>query len=116
MTDQRKYPRFEIPLSADVANEVSGEHVKATVTDFSRGGMGLVLDHAPFSSGQAVQLQLFLNIEQYPVKSTGTVMWHDQARSKQQVGIRFDDIDPESKSDILDLAYEQWRKKALQSK
>ncbi len=116
MIDQRKYPRFKIPLSARVVSKTSGHQHQATVADCSRGGIGLVVDQVSFSHGQTVQLEIYLDKNRDPVQSTGTVMWRDQAQASQHIGLRFDHIDPESKYAILDVAYDQWREKALQLK
>lgn len=109
MQDKRKYPRFSISLDTDlVMKDLKGTFV-ANTKDFSRGGMGIVLDYAIPCKEQEVQLILHLEECPHPVEVKGAIVWTQVKDNRQQVGIEIHDIDKAIKGEILDRAFQTWR-------
>lgn len=82
----------------------TGEFVRGTVRDISRGGCSLIADRA-IKLGTMVEVRLILGSEAVPVVVLGEVMRHEDiaASRKHSHGLRFHGLRPEEDHAIVDF-------------
>ena len=111
MIGKREYLRFKISLDVDLASEGEDELLKATTENFSRDGIGIVLSNGRRPKNSNVDLGLYLESQETPVLARGRITWMESRNGKNHLGIKLQGIDREAKSDILEMAYQEWKAK-----
>lgn len=107
----RRYRRFNIPLDVAVKNGSTG-----LTKDFSREGLGLVLDDFDFDTYSDVELRMNNPVYNEPVEIRGEVVWKKEVEGKWHVGLKMKNIDITAKSDILMYAYDRWLSEQRQNR
>ena len=108
--DRRKFIRFDVPLKVEISIKADINYIKeATTKDFSREGVGLVLNDFDLEEGSKIKLKFFLPSLPEPIVSSASIKWAGKVKDKWQMGVKLDDIASADKSQILDYVYEKWR-------
>jgi len=103
--EKRKYLRFECLVPVEFirveGQEVDERRREACLDEISREGIRLVMDvDLNFPPGRLTS------------KVLGEVMWVRPKGDRYELGIRIKRMDTAIKSEIMDLAYDQWRESA----
>ena len=111
--DKRKYFRFEclIPVDLVEMGDPDAKPEGALIDNLSREGMRLVFDLGrAFQEGDKVRFQIQTPEDNRVCRMTGEVIWSRSQGEKIEVGLRLQETEKCSKSELLDLGYEAWRK------
>ncbi|OQB58924.1 MAG: PilZ domain protein [Candidatus Aminicenantes bacterium ADurb.Bin147] len=111
--DKRKYFRFEclIPVDLVETGDPDAKPEEALIGNVSREGMRLVFDLGrAFQEGDKVRFQIQTPEDNRVCRMTGEVIWSRSQGEKIEVGLRLQETEKCSKSELLDLGYEAWRK------
>lgn len=110
--DKRKYIRFECVVPVDLVNIPGGEgeNQEARIDNVSREGLGMVLDLGiDLNPGSDVRFQI-RNPERRKVSNViGEVVWSRPKEGRVEVGLKIKRIENATKSELLDLGFNQWR-------
>lgn len=110
--EKRKFRRFECLLVAEVNLEGNANLVrKATVKDFSREGLRLVLHNFNINPGSSVDLKLYFPGKNLSISVSGEIAWSKYINNNWEVGVKTNQMDKEAKSEILDYVYTMWRER-----
>ena len=110
--DRRKYKRFPVELSARYQRDNKTAWKGCTVTNISRGGMGIIVylqEKIPLES--PLVLEIIFPPEEKQIKATGILRWLEEGKDIFIGGVEFTEIDPEDKWVLLDYAFDEWSKK-----
>ncbi len=110
--DRRKYKRFPIELSARYVKENDRGWKGCTVTNISRGGIGIIVYlQEKISEGALLKLAIMFPKKEEPIKATGVVRWIKEQKGEKNFigGVEFTEIDAEDKWKLLDYAYDNWK-------
>ncbi|HOW35410.1 MAG TPA: PilZ domain-containing protein [Candidatus Omnitrophota bacterium] len=116
-TERRKNPRFECPPSRDFLMEADGSHASAMMENFSRSGLGLE-SLKPLEDGAEYKFKIRLSEQAQDhalVPCEVRIVWVN-AKDNQQgyvCGAQITHMAPSDKTDILDILYEDWKRKAV---
>jgi hypothetical protein len=112
--DKRKFLRFEclIPIG-DPGKSVQ----EALLDNVSRDGFRVVFDlgHA-FQKGEDVHFQIRKAEEKRADQITGEVIWSKPVGKKLEVGLKIKKMEKRTKSELLDMGYDAWRRHEKESK
>ena len=109
MSEKREYLRFRISLDVDLVGSGPSEPLSATVENFSRQGIGIILKNGRQPKGPEVDLNLHLESQESPIPAKGRITWMESRSGKNHMGVEIQKIDREAKSDILEMAYQKWK-------
>ncbi|MHB8055530.1 MAG: PilZ domain-containing protein [Candidatus Aminicenantales bacterium] len=111
--DKRKYLRFEclIPIDLMEIDDSISDHKEALIDNVSREGIRLVFDLGrAFREGDSLSFQIQNPDEKRTCRMTGEVVWARPLGKKVEVGLRIKNMERCSKSELLDMGYNAWRK------
>ena len=109
LSEQRKFVRFEIPLTILVkGSQQSGDYYQGVACNFSREGLCLIAQDFPFESNSQVEVKLDVPDKNSAMTICGEVMWKNHTGDRWQAGLRFKEIDRTGKMDVLEYAYNSW--------
>jgi c-di-GMP-binding flagellar brake protein YcgR len=110
--ERRKFIRFDIPLNVELMllGDTSG-YTMGVTRNFSREGLALVSQNFDLKPKETIHLRLNLPEKDTFVPVWGDIMWKKQLETKCWAGIKFREMDKETKSEILDYAYSLWVEK-----
>ncbi|MCX6566429.1 MAG: PilZ domain-containing protein [Candidatus Aminicenantes bacterium] len=111
--DKRKFLRFEclIPIDLVEVDDPNADPKEAMIDNVSREGIRLAFDlgHA-FQEGDKVSFQIHKPDENRTCRMTGEVVWAKPFGKKIEIGLKIGDTERCTKSELLDLGYNAWRK------
>jgi c-di-GMP-binding flagellar brake protein YcgR len=109
INDRRKFIRFDVSL--DVAFKTSEEsdvYFTGVTKNFSRTGLCFVSQASGLALKESMELIVKLPDKKTFVSVSGDVAWVEQFKDRCWVGITFEEMEKEAKSQILDYAYGLW--------
>ena len=108
--DRRKFLRFDIPLDVKFKPSIDADsHSKGTTVNFSRSGLCFKAKEPDYNLNDLMELKVKMPKNDDYISITGDLAWKEKIdNSKCLIGITFREIDPDSKNDILDHAYDAW--------
>jgi len=111
MDGKRKFLRFDVPLSMEVKlTPQSQDYIVGVVNNFSRQGLGFVVQNSSVQPRGSVDLKLRVPSNNETTHAMGDVVWTKPQEDKMHVGIKLTSMDKAAKWEILEYAYNQWRK------
>lgn len=116
--DKRKYLRFEclIPIDLMEVDNPDGDSKEALIDNVSREGIRLVFDLGrAFRQGDDVSFQIQNPDRKTTCRMNGEVVWARSLGKKMEVGLRIKNMEKCSKSELLDMGYNAWRKHQKES-
>lgn len=106
--ENREYVRFSCLLPGE-ARLKSKAVKRATIKDFSREGLRLVLHDYRIHPGSSMEVRLDIPGRNDPAYVSGKIMWSQCCDNDREIGIKINFIDNISKCEILDYVYNTWR-------
>jgi len=109
LSEQRKFVRFEIPLTI-LFRDSSPDSVyqQGVACNFSRDGLCLIAPDFPFPAQSLIEVRLDVPDKNNALVISGEVMWKTHCGDRWQAGLRFKEIDRTGKMDVLEYAYSSW--------
>lgn len=109
--ERRRFIRFKVPLDMEVSGQGTGSFLlTGRSIDFSRQGVRLSLPFNFFSSRQSLQFKISLPESRHTFCFKGRACWSLKQQNCCQVGVKIEEMAPEDKNDLLEYAYNLWRK------
>jgi hypothetical protein len=110
--DKRKFMRFDMPLNVQMGNTADAANsLCATTKDFSREGLSVYAHNFNYEPNDTLQLKMEVPLRQDMAELVGQVMWKKQVEGGWHAGLKFCQINKETKMDILEFAYDEWLNK-----
>jgi hypothetical protein len=103
---ERKFPRFN--FATDVEFNASGVPFSGMTKDVSREGISFISQSCSVDVGTPLQFQMQNPQGEATIEACGDIAWKRQMGDEWHLGLRFKDINEIDKSDILDVAYDNW--------
>jgi len=109
--DKRKFLRFECLIPIDLMEIDDPDRKEAVIGNVSREGIRLVFDLGrAFREGDNLSFQIQNPDQKRTCRMTGEVVWARPLGKKMEVGLRIKNMERCSKSELLDMGYNAWRK------
>ena len=107
LDNKRKLSRFN--FAADVEFNASGVVFSGMTNNVSRDGISFILQSCSVDAGSPLQFQM-QNPHQRKdtIEACGDIAWKRQVGDEWYLGLRLKFINKVDKSDILDVAYDNW--------
>ena len=106
LDNKRKFPRFN--FTADVEFNASGVAFSGMTKNVSRDGISFILQSCSVDAGSPLQFQMQNPQREDTIKAYGDIAWKRKMDDEWHLGLRFQFINNVDKSDILDVAYDNW--------
>jgi hypothetical protein len=106
MLDNRRKPRFHFAI--DVEFNASGVAFSGMTKDVSRDGISFISENCSADADSPLQFQMQNPQREDTIEAYGDIAWKRQIGNECHLGLRFKDINKIDKSDILDVAYDNW--------
>jgi hypothetical protein len=110
---RRKFLRFN--FAADVEFNASGVAFSGMTKNVSRDGISFILQSCSVDAGSPLQFQMQNPQREDTIEACGDIAWKRQMGDEWHLGLRFKFINKVDKSDILDVAYDNWLSDSRQS-
>jgi hypothetical protein len=109
MEERRRHQRYDSSKRKFVAQQENREGVIGEVKDFSRSGISFD-SKAELGKNKEIKLDLQLNGLEQKIPASVQILWSKNNPEGFTYGAKFTNISPESRFDIMDLLYQDWRK------
>jgi hypothetical protein len=86
----------------------NGDSFSGMTKNVSRDGISFILQSCSVDAGSPLQFQIQDPQEESTIEACGDIAWKRQIGNECHLGLRFKDINKVDKSDILDVAYDNW--------
>ena len=106
LDNKRKFPRSN--FVEDVEFNASGVAFSGKTKNVSRDGISFILQSCSVDAGTPLQFQMQDPQGESTVEACGDIAWKRQMGDEWHLGLRFKFIKKVDKSDILDVAYDNW--------
>ena len=104
---KRKFPRFN--FAADVEFNASGVPFSGITKNVSRDGISFILQSCSVDAGSPLQFQIQNPYQREDtIEGCGDITWKRKMDDEWHLGLGFKFINKVDKSDILDVAYDNW--------
>ena len=106
LENKRKFPRFN--FTADVEFNASGVTFFGMTINVSRDGISFISENCSADAGTPLQFQMQNPQREDTIEAYGDIAWKRKIDDEWNLGLRFQFINNVDKSDILDVAYDNW--------
>ena len=106
LDNKRKFPRLN--FAADVEFNASGVVFSGMTNNVSRDGISFILQSCSVDVGSPLQFQIQDPQGESAIEACGDIAWKRKMDDEWHLGLRFQFIHNVDKSDILDVAYDNW--------
>ena len=103
---KRKFNRFN--FAVDVEFRVNGDLFSGMTKNVSRDGISFISQSCSADAGTPLQFQMQNPQREDTIEAYGDIAWKRKMDYEWHLGLRFQFINKVDKSDILDVAYENW--------
>jgi hypothetical protein len=103
---KRKFPRFN--FEADVEFNAYGVAFSGMTKNVSRDGISFISQSFSADVGSPLQFQMHNPQREDTIEAYGDIVWKRKMDKEWLLGLRFQFINKVDKSDILDVAYDNW--------
>jgi hypothetical protein len=110
---RRKFLRFN--FAVDVEFNASGVAFSGMTKNVSRDGISFISENCSADAGSPLQFQMQNPQREDTIEAYGDIAWKRKMGDECHLGLRFKDINKVDKSDILDVAYDNWLSGSRQS-
>ena len=104
--NKRKLSRFN--FAEDVEFNASGVAFSGMTNNVSRDGISFILQSCSVDAGSPLQFQMQNPQREDTIEACGDIAWKRQMGDECHLGLRFKDINKVDKSEILNVAYDNW--------
>jgi hypothetical protein len=111
--EKRKYLRFEclVPVELVEVDENGQPGNSAIIDNISREGVRVVLDaETDFGIGKDLQFKIHSSESRKTCSLKGEIVWIKPRGDKIEIGLKIKDLENCTKSELLDMGYDRWRK------
>ena len=111
--DRRKFRRYKCLLPAEVIiPEGKDKFIKrATIHDFSRGGLKLIINFIPLDPGSDMELELYVPEKELRTSIKTEIVWKRFSDDKLEMGLKITNMEEETKSEIINWLAPTWSEK-----
>ena len=113
LDNKRKFPRLN--FTADVEFNASGVAFSGMTKNVSRDGISFISQSCSADAGSPLQFQMQNPQREDTIEAYGDITWKRKMDDGWHLGLRFQFINKVDKSDILDVAYDNWLSGMLKS-
>ena len=106
LDNKRKFPRFNFVV--DVKFRANGDSFSGMTKNVSLYGISFISQSCSVDVGSPLQFQIQDPQGESTIEACGAIAWKRQMGDECHLGLRFKDINKTDKSDILDVAYDNW--------
>jgi hypothetical protein len=106
LDNKRKFPRFN--FAVDVEFNASGVAFSGMTINVSRDGISFISQSCSADVGSPLQFQMQNPQREDTIEAYGDIVWKRKMDKEWLLGLRFQFINKVDKSDILDVAYDNW--------
>ena len=106
LENKRKFPRFS--FSADVEFDGSSVAFSGMTKNVSRDGISFISENCRADAGSPLKFQMQNPKSEDTIEAFGDIIWKRKIGDEWHLGLRFQYINNVDKSDILDVAYDDW--------
>jgi hypothetical protein len=103
---RRKFPRFN--FAVDVEFRANDDSFSGMTKNVSRDGISFISQSCSVDIGTPLQFQMQNPQEDATIEACADIAWKKQMGDECYLGLRFKDINKVDKSDLLDVAYDNW--------
>lgn len=104
--EKRKFKRFRLPVAHYEGKDDKGVCGVSDVLDVCRDGFR-ILSVDTIKKGTALEFKI--NVPGVlDIRCKGKVCWSESAEGRHWEGLRFTEIDPADKAELLEYAYKMW--------
>jgi len=103
---RRKFNRFN--FAVDVEFRSNGDSFSGMTKNVSRDGISFISQSLNVDVGTPLQFQMLHPQGGDAIEACGDIAWKRQMGDKCHLGLCFKDINKVDKSDLLDVAYDNW--------
>lgn len=112
MEERRRHQRYSSTAERRFIAKYVNNRLLGEVNNFSRGGIAFD-SNDPLEKESLIKLLLQISGLNKVIPATIEVLWLRQKSDGYTYGARLIDIDPESKIEILDLLYQDWKQREI---
>lgn len=111
MEERRRFFRFNLLLKGEVATESQNRlSSQVELLNFSREGFRIFVPQKEFLKTDLLGINVQLPDRDIPIHIQGLVKWLSPARGGYEIGEEIHRIEVSEKTEILDYAYNLWKK------
>ncbi len=104
--EKRKFKRFPLPVAHYEGKDDKGVHGVSDVLDVSRDGFR-ILSAEIIKKGTVLDFKINVP-DVLDIRCKGKVCWSESSEGRHWEGLRFSEIDPADKAELLEYAYKMW--------
>ncbi len=111
--DRRKHRRYKCLLPAEVL-KAEGKNKflrRASVHDFSRGGLKLTINFIKLDPGSDMELELYVPEKRLRAPLKTEIVWKKFSGDKLEIGLEITDMEEETKGEIINWLAPTWSEK-----
>ena len=106
LDSRRKFPRYNFAI--DVEFKASGDSFSGMTKNVSRDGISFISHGCSVDVGTPLQFQMKNSQEDATIEACADIAWKKKMGDECHLGLRYKDIKKVDKSDLLDVAYDNW--------
>ena len=106
LDNRRKFPRFNIVV--DVEFRANGNSFSGMTKNVSRDGISFISQGCSVDVGTPLQFQMKNTQEDATIEACAEIAWKKQMGDECHLGLRYKEINKVDKSDLLNVAYDNW--------
>ena len=112
MEEKRRHQRYSSGAQRRFVAKYVNNRFLGEVRNFSRGGISFD-SNDPLEKENLIKLQLQISGLDKDIPATIEILWSRQKSDGYTYGARLINVNPESKIEILDLLYQDWKQKVI---
>ena len=113
MVEKRRFIRLKFLLRGEVETEAGSREIE--ILDFSRKGLKFYVPQGDFTEVDPLKLKAYLPTRSLPVSIQSRIRWIQPQRQGYEIGTEIEGMDLYAKEEILDFAYDKWKKDIKQN-
>jgi len=106
LDSRREFLRFN--FAVDVEFKANGDSFSGMTKNVSRDGISFISQSCNIDIGSSLQFQMQNPQRKAIIEACGNIAWKRQMGDECHLGLHFKDINKFEKSDVLDVAYDNW--------
>ena len=109
--ERRKHQRYKCLFPAEIlkAGEKKGLLERATVRDFSREGLKLIINFN-LILGSNMEIKIYLPEKNLITSIVGEIVWFKHTENRMEAGLKIKDMDQRAREEILNWLLPKWLK------
>lgn len=111
--DRRKHRRYKCLIPVEVLKAEGKDKIikRASVHDFSRGGLKLIINFITPDPGSNMELKLYVPEKELKTSLKTEIVWKKFSDDKLEIGLKITDMDEETRGEIINWLAPAWLEK-----